>query len=223
MKMHFLVLFLLSTGQIIPLIARNTPPNSDYAVEYVEDMFDQMTENMNLESTRAECLTACDIVNILTQPSGPILAQERLQGNFYRYTNPPHQRSLLDYPLYTLHQWCLPCHWQFNISFFYNQNSQANFTKEGTTIDSYLDFDNGNLLQDIDQLEFGIDIPTAIELLRNFKLQERRCGFMLNGYHKQCGWVFDVKTPLYYLERNFFLTSAEKEALENLLQNATFS
>lgn len=165
---------------------------------------------------RQGCITPEEVITILTNE--PILAQERLKNNFYLFTNPPNSRSLLDLPQYLLHLWCLPyTKWQWYVSLFYNQTTKGNFTKNGTTIDTYLDLNNAGLLQKLEELEFGIDIPTAVELFSAFKLQERRTGFMLGGVWLKDKWYFECKAPIYYLERNFFISEEEQLAIEHFL------
>jgi len=46
-------------------------------------------------------------------------------------------------------------------------------------------------------------------------MQERRGGFMLGVAHANGRFNLEFKTPLYYLERNFFVTPEEQEILES--------
>jgi hypothetical protein len=148
----------------------------------------------------------------------PLLLQDRLQNDLYLFTFPGNRRrrSLLDYP-YTLHDYTLPCRGLVtNLWFFYNQTSVDNFTEQGTTISSYWNLNDENIIGDIDLIDFGINFPDAVQLFSLLKMQERRNGFMFGAYYLGLdGWNIEAKIPLYYNERNFFLTPDEKMLLEN--------
>ncbi len=211
--------FILALSLYTPFFA---PPTLQSMDDFDNDVFledddlDQFDSSGWEPTLREGCITPEEVILILVNE--PILAQERLKNNFYFFVNPPNSRSLLDSIQNLLHLWCLPCtKWQWYVSLFYNQTTKVNFTKNGTTIDTYLDLNNAGLLQKLEEIEFGIDIPTAIELFSAFKLQERRAGFMLGGAWFKCNWYFECKAPLYYLERNFFVTEEEKSAIEKFL------
>ncbi len=92
-----------------------------------------------------------------------------------------------------------------------------NFTKEGRGISSYLAFRNINLIDRIDSITspFGISVPRVLSLFRNLKMQERRSGFMFGTLRRRCKWIFESRTPLMYQIRNFFLSDAERKAIQN--------
>ena len=184
---------------------------SDYNNDFELDEFDKIADSVDWEPRVVDCIPASDIVSALTMP--PFLLQNRLLQNVYLFTNPPNQRSLLDLPQFLLHQWPFIQPRQFSWALFYNENSKMNYTQDGNTVEAYLNLNNADLLQDIEDL-FDIDIPTAIELVSVLKLQERRLGVMLDFYTNYHKWNLEVKFPFYYLERNFYVTPLERDAIE---------
>lgn len=177
------------------------------------------------------CVDPQEVLDLITCPAGPgipfaVEMQNRLQENFYLFTNPPNQRSLLDLPEFLLHLQQLPSsNWQFNTWWFYNQTSQAFYTSNSPLITSYLNVNSDVLLAGVEEalIEFDspIDLPLARELFGFIKLQERRSGFMFDFYYNHNRWNFEWKMPLYYFERNFFVTSEEQKRLEEIFQFET--
>lgn len=161
-------------------------------------------------------ITAQDVLDFIAAP--PLLLQDRLQTDLYLYTSPANQRrrSLLDYPFNYLHDYCLPeCGVQGNAWAFANVTLVDNFTKSGTNITDYLNLADENLIRDIDEDDFGINIPNALELFGFLKMKERRAGFMLGAFGVRDCWNFELRTPFYYNERNFFVTDEEKIRIES--------
>lgn len=184
-----------------------------------EDFVDYLEDHPDV-TTRDEDLTPCTVVGILTNPLIGIELQSKLQNDFYIFTHPINTRSLLDEPFATLHFCCYPKNWQLNFWTFYNQTSKGNWTKNGTQISDYLALDNDAFFRDLDEeLLPDIDIPRALDLVRIFKIQERRAGIMLGGYWAKGCWNIEFKTPLYYFERNFFLTNQEQRAIERFFNS----
>ena len=175
------------------------------------DVYAAMLEERNGMRASA-CIDAQGILDLIADPDG-INAPGKLQQNLYLHTYNVNQRSLLDMPQFLIREYCLPQSWQINTWFFYNETTRANFTAEGKNITSYWDIENANFIQNLDQIDFGIDIPTAIQLFGFLKMQERRGGFMFDVAHARGRFNIEFKIPLYYLERNFFVTPEEQELL----------
>jgi len=150
-----------------------------------------------------------------------------LKHNFYLRTNPLNKRSLLDYSIFFDQKTSYDFRWVAGVHGFYNQTNRANFTSNSTNICSYLGIADPALLADIQNavnniaskggipLEF--DPLSFIPLFNNFTIQERRIGAMLHA-----AGFFDTTTirfwlPLYYLERNFYATDDERDAVEVIL------
>lgn len=198
-----------------------SPSFNNVSSPYYEiDDLDLLADAVEWQPTQRliEDITAQLVLDFICSP--PLLLQDRLQNNLYLFTFPANQqrrRSLLDYPFGLLHDYCLPeCGLEFNFWFFYNQTTVDNFTKEGTNITSYWNLNDANILRDLDFEDFGIDIPTAVELFGFLKMQERRAGIMYGAYYAgECGWNIEARMPLYYNERNFFVTEEEKLLIES--------
>lgn len=185
------------------------------------DDLDAFAENCEWQSIQrgVSTVTPQDVLDFICVP--PILAQVNLQNNLYRVTYPQNQRrrSLLDYPFNTLHDYydSLPCDIQYNVWFFCNSTLLDNFTRHGTNITSYWNFEALNFLIALDDFDLGLNIPNALELFGLMKMQEARAGFMLEAYKRHGPWNIEARMPFYYYERNFFLNEDEKMLLENML------
>lgn len=190
-----------------------------YDISFEMDDLDRLADKVEwhyLERTSAD-VTPQMVLDFICSP--PLCFQTRLQNDLYLFTFPGNRRrrSLLDYPFNVLHDYCMePCGLTLNSWYFYNQTRVDNFTQEGTTLTSYWNLTNENLIGNLDEFEFGIKFPDAVQLFGLLKMQERRTGFMFGGfYNGECGWNIEAKIPVYYNERNFFLTPEEKMLLEN--------
>lgn len=220
--------FLLIFGLFVPLLCFDD--FADIQQDYVEDIFD-IWANSDLEWHEgirpAQALSPQEALNLLTC-SGQLVdveLQNRLQQNFYIVTNPINKRSILDEPQFLIHLSCFPQPphtWQFNCWVFYNQTTKGNYTKNSTAIISYLNVLNPILFGGFDDLlqALGVpfDIPSTQDLFGLVKLQERRAGGMFDFYKESNRWNFEWKIPLFYMERNFFVTEAEKRRFEALFQ-----
>lgn len=160
-------------------------------------------------------ITAQDVLDFIAAP--PLLLQDRLQTDLYLFTSPANQRrrSLLDYPFNYLHDYCLPdCGVQGNAYAFANVTNLDYYTESGTNITSYWNLNDENLIGDIDEEDFGINIPDAIALFGVLKMEERRAGFMFDAFGVWDSFNIELRTPFYYYERNFNVTSEERALIE---------
>ena len=150
-----------------------------------------------------------------SDPTGILEAQGLLQNDFYNFTHPINQRSIQDLPQFYFFLCpppaCAYKSWQFLVEAFYNETHKANLTKNSTAIKSYLNF---GLAREFEQFALDIDIPQVLSLFANIKVQERRAGIMLGGLRTYENWYVYFRTPIEYLFRNFFLTDAERKAIE---------
>jgi hypothetical protein len=166
--------------------------------------------------------TKKDALKLLTRacnpdvpPSDIATADNILRDDLYLRTNPINQRSLLDLPQFLFLPFCWgECNWQFYWHYFYNQTTEAYYTQDGKTIDSYLAFNNPKLIQSLQALAFNINVPQVFTLLSDMTIQERRTGVMFEWLWRRGNWYLEGKTPLEYLERNFFLEEEKKRQLE---------
>lgn len=158
-------------------------------------------------TTICELLTSCD--------SGMICLQQILLNNVYQYTNTINVRSLLDSPQYYFYN-CFEKN--FFINAFYNQTFRGYYTIDGTEISSYLNTNQPGIINALGPFcPENINIPSIVELVNPFRIQERRVGLMFGGRYVHNNWYAKYYFPLYYLERNFFLSNEEKQRLEAAL------
>jgi hypothetical protein len=211
-------------------------PTLLWCSEYANDLaFEDDFTDYDLGSgpLRAHCSFAdvlvpaaqeCGIVNILKE-------------NFYCKTHPLNHRSLLDEPL--LHSSRAEDHkWQLTLSLFYNQTTKAFFDQQCDTIAAYLAFENESLISKIaktfnnimtqedcrsvfidimnlDPSVFDINVAQVASAFGNATIQDRRFGFLFEAQKNKDRWTLGAKIPLYYLERNFFLTDNEQQELQD--------
>ncbi len=167
-----------------------------------------------------------DIITFLGEANGIKILQEDL---FLR-TNPLNKRSLLDLPVFEIHQCCPPHNWIVGAHLFYNQTTRANFTADCTDLRAYLALKQPTLIEKlqsaIEQLkdlfpepELNIDVARIFKLFERMTIQDRRTGFMFHALRQWSRAEFRLLLPFYYLEQNFFLTEQEQEAAERGLRS----
>jgi hypothetical protein len=183
-------------------------------------------EIANMEHIPTRALASDDIIGVLTQ----IKAHSLLKKPFYFYTQPLRRREIVDevslnFPRYHLNR-------NLIVIPFYNQMSQAQFRRDRTGIKNYIDMQQTDLVntinefaEDADNFDDGteedltltnIDIPDLLNLFTNIKVQERRLGVMFQ-YTKdlESGLHLSLHAPLLYQEYNYSLTNEEISAIEN--------
>jgi len=170
---------------------------------------------------------ALGIINILQE----VGAFQILQQNIFLRTNPLNQRSLLDYPTFDPNQCCYINDWVVGGHIFYNQMTRASLTKQNTNLACYIALNQPTLLDALetsadalkDLFPEPVNIRRILSLFNCMTVQQRRAGFMFHGMRvsdcKQPNVMFLF--PFYYLERNFFLTDAQREAVEAELGKAS--
>lgn len=161
-------------------------------------------------------VTPQNVLDFIAAP--PLLLQDRLQNDLYLFTSPANQRrrSLLDYPFNYLHDYCLPeCGVQANFWTFANVTNRGNYTESGKTISSYWNLNDENLIGNIDEEDFGINIPDAISLFSGMWMEERRAGFMGSAFGVWDSFNCEIRSVLlYYNERNFNVGPEERARIE---------
>lgn len=224
----FVVLF-------FPLLSRADEPampqNGSVYDEITEiDFFeapDAFDESFNDQMMTRSRIKPEEIIGILVDQ---VHLPDILKKDFYYQTNPINDRSLLDLPVFNSYI-DLGCdkYLQWGAKFFYNQTREKYFTQSSPYIGNYLAFlENKFWGPEVDFLEslkeyskdaakdLGgdiVDLPTILELFHNIKLEERRVGCMFNMQNTSGALTVTATIPLYYLERNFFLSHAERDAI----------
>jgi hypothetical protein len=148
-----------------------------------------------------------------------------LEENIFCHTNPLNQRPLADLPIFftprkPLYDWTVGTH------FFWNKTNRCNFTSHSSCISSYVGFVEPSLIEKLTPTakrfkDFNIDPISLFPLFQNMTVEERRIGLMM---HMERQWritTLDILVPLYYLERNFFLTDKEVDVVEKKLGKAS--
>jgi hypothetical protein len=155
-----------------------------------------------------------------------------LEQDFYRRTNPFAQRTLLDLPLWEIHECQEPRHWIVGFDIFWNHLHRSVFCDWSTNIKSYLDLEQETIFQALDEITPQIRalFPNAalidnilnttrvqqlLTLFENFTVQQRRLGFMFHAWRQWQRAEIRMLWPLYYLERNLFVEPDEQAAIEN--------
>lgn len=182
------------------------------------DALDEYLENQDLQKEREEAQqTPCTAdIAVSTLVDGGIV--NLLKVPIYRRTNSVLNRNIHDLPTFNwvdIHRGCF----DLAVLPFYNQTSKLFFTKTDPFIRSYINLtgqDFIDALEEIAQLirpEESAPIGEILPLFQHIKLQERRAGlyFRVGGHNND--WDIKFSVPLYYLERNFFLTPEEIEAI----------
>lgn len=150
-----------------------------------------------------ETLLALNVIDLLKVP-------------FYKHSNSILNRNIHDLPTFNwvdIRPGCL----NLSVLPFYNQTSKLFFTRSSPFIKSYLNITGEDF---IDALTAIVDVadPTIqpeeiLPLFQNVKLQERRAGLYFRTGAHQNQWDLEFSVPLYYIERNFFLTPEEIEEI----------
>jgi hypothetical protein len=117
--------------------------------------------------------------------------------------------------------------WWTNTTLFYNQTVRMHYTPRSTAIRSYLAVEEETLAEKLQQVldsdivapfisdpNRNVDIRRLLNLFSNITVTERKFGFMLQGGYTHNHVSFRAYTPLYWIERNFFLTNEELRLIE---------
>lgn len=199
------------------------------AVYYADDFDDFSTDGMDIFADDPDMdgntmpidmsikrLGPADIIGLLET----YMIIDILQHNLYLRTNPLNTRSLLDYSIYFDQKLSYDCPWVVGAHAFYNQTSRAYFTCNSDNISSYMAVCDPELLADIQKIApllGNLDPVALIPLFKNFTVQDRRVGGMIHAARYFNKATLRFWLPLYYLERNFYATDAEREAIETVL------
>ncbi|HEV2600854.1 MAG TPA: hypothetical protein VGT41_01020 [Candidatus Babeliales bacterium] len=203
-----------------PVIAGHQFEDPLFGNETIEnDLINNFLDSTEFDITRDP--TPQDTASLLVELGAVAILQE----DFFLHTNP-----LVTRPVTTLSPFYnarIPAYCKTaNFNFFYNQTSRMNFTKESTAISSYLAIQSQSLLDKINsstitdlikKLKFDLFPVDLLALFKNTAINERRAGCMFQYDRRWDRMRFRSMTPLYYLERNFFLTENERENIERTL------
>jgi len=184
-----------------------------------DQFVEQTVFKQSCELSSADLTILIDGLNIL----------EILQEDLYRKTYPLNDRNILDAPFIRPYRWHIDWCSKLGVSLFYNQTGRMFFTKNCDNLSSYLSICNSNLLRKLSAItsqefireatgdNFNMCPLCIFPLFKNMTVQERKSGFMLWGSQAWNCWTFRAYVPLYYIERNFFMTDQERKRTEAIL------
>lgn len=147
-----------------------------------------------------------------------------LEQDFFLSTNAPARRSLLDMPLFQPNTALFPEPSFLNAQLFFNMTPKARFTRTSNNIDSYIATSDETLLGAVDaaikklqpitgsSLGF-INTRSILSIISTMTLVERNIGFMLQTGGRWDRMQLRIMFPIYYHERNFFLTQKNLDEL----------
>jgi|GEM_PF-5551161 len=195
-----------------------------HLVDLLDDTPDEHFEFMNdFMSTTPMLLKALpDIAIVLFLLE--IGAIDILEQDFFLSTNRPARRSLLDMPLFQPNEALFPEPSFLNAQFFFNMTPRARFTRTSNNIDSYIATSDPTLLAALDaaikklrpitgQALGFINIRSIMELVSMITLVERNIGLMLQTGGRWDRMQLRIMFPIYYHERNFFLSQKNLDQL----------
>ncbi len=174
------------------------------------------------------CFPTEVILSFLTPPSSPeesppmINLVAILREDIYRKTTGPVTiRSLLDLPSLTP-DYFYNNYWTFTTELFFNYTPKVYLTKDSPFLRSYLDLNNENIINEIENIEFTSveNVPDILGLFSTTKFRQYRAGFMFGFARHWDNWTICGRIPLYYLLEHFYLTDQE---IENIQKNPFFS
>ena len=150
-----------------------------------------------------------------------------LQENLYLRSNPLNSRSVLDYACILPQRVSYEFDWIVGTHLFYNQTTRNSFfSKNCDNFSGYLAITTESLLEKISQSfdvlrpqfpQLSLNPLRILPLFRNGTVQERRLGFLGHAFRQYNYINMRILLPFYYLERNFFFTEGEREAIEREL------
>jgi len=185
-----------------------------------DEMFAMDTEYGAALLQRRNCIDA-DVIVTTLQEAGII---SLLEEDLYLHTNVPNDRPLDDYPAFEPSCFHLTPGWAAGFDVFWNKTNRMNLTWNSNRIDSYLALSELALIQKLEMVidtiapifvnpETTFDIAKILAGAANISVIQRRTGFMLHGTRTWERLRVRFFCPLYYLERNFFLSQEEQDEI----------
>lgn len=190
------------------------------------DILDELNDDSFLESSIEEEVRQVNPADVVS-PLIIIGVQNLLEKSLFCHTNPLNTRNILDLPTFLPQKVDTYCYnTTFGASLFWNKTDRMHFTGSSHSMCSYLSVFGDNVLEKIqdsvDEIkkfipDFDIDPINILILFQNMTVQERKLGFMFHFEQDFKCAHFMALLPLYYVERNFFLTPQEQDAIESEL------
>jgi hypothetical protein len=169
-------------------------------------------------------LIGTDIINNTNYGLGKIALKSTLLSDWYYNTDPIATRNILQYPFNIKNRYALSENHTIDFNIFWNKTNQKYFTPTSYTIESYVNVKNANF-DDILQ-SFAQSFPSqftpvtqasilnTLDTLGNGTIEERRMGGTLGYSYIFNDWMLYAQLPIFYAERNFQYTQAEKDIIQ---------
>jgi len=145
-----------------------------------------------------------------------------LQDNLYAHTYPLNKKNIIDVPAFFPYRE-YSRNRIFGLGLFFNQTSRMYFSQNCDGIQSYIAVCSPTLMQRLSDCiecaraiypQFNIDPLTIFPLFANIAVQERQVGLMFRGNRKFDGGSLHIHIPLFYQERNYYMTQQERDRIE---------
>ncbi len=145
-----------------------------------------------------------------------------LQDNLYAHTYPLNKKNIIDVPAFFPYRE-YSRNRIFGLGLFFNQTSRMYFSQNCDGIQSYIAVCSPTLMQRLSDCiecaraiypQFNIDPLTIFPLFANIAVQERQVGLMFRGNKKFDGGSLHIHIPLFYQERNYYMTQQERDRIE---------
>lgn len=217
---------LIFIGAIVFIVMKHTCMFCHEATNFLS-VIDDIDLDLNFKPLDKPYYDAASVLKLITRAC-PIDemsicdAQAILRQDFYKRTNPINQRSLLDLPQFYYASYrpdlrCAGQPWQLSFQLFLNYTNKCFFTQTGDQLVSYLALDNANLVPDLQDLGFDVNLIRILGLLGTAKLTQYRTGLMASAQWLRNPWYIEWKFPIEYMLRHFDLPQAEEDALRREL------
>ncbi|AXK60585.1 hypothetical protein [Candidatus Chromulinivorax destructor] len=144
-----------------------------------------------------------------------------LNQSLYQRTNPIRTRTILDYPFALTYGFDAQGKNIASLDLYANIAWPKNFTQSSQFLSSYLNTENQDILDILDNIteqfmiENALDFGETFALLSPGKVVEIRAGGLLQTHFSRDKWNINLQLPVQYVARAFYLTPAEKDLLMN--------
>lgn len=159
--------------------------------------------------------TKAETIAILT---GLVDAQDILQNQVYKRTNPITRKNVVDYPIFQHFETFETQDTNFICIPFFSRTFNERYYKEYHELKDYVDLNQDDIIKKIDDLEFTtFDIPRVLKLFEKMQLQEHRIGLLFDWTKTKECWSLSLRFPLYYDEHNFYLNTTQRNQITAIL------
>lgn len=144
-----------------------------------------------------------------------------LNQNIYNYTAPLRTRPILEYPFALTYGFDTQEGNSVSAMLFVNTTPAKNFTKDSTHLDSYLDINNQDRIDILEEIaafipdDQPITIGDSLALFAPLKVLEARIGILFEAHVVRNKLSMTAQLPVLYTARKLSLTQAEEAAIDS--------